>query len=105
MILSGTKMTMFSSIFHAKKAPSADYEDAAAIIEAFIDGKSGLWDWDDFTSIKKKDEFLESVRRRCLSVRDEYPTKNAGAYCDAQGLEIMRGLVRELRAKAPQTGG
>jgi hypothetical protein len=105
MILPGNKMTMFSSIFHSKTAPSADYENAAAIIEAFIDGKPGQWDWDDFTSIKKKDPFLESVRRRCNSVRDEYPPKQAVAYCDATGMEILRGLVRELRAKAVPARG
>ncbi len=95
-------MTMFSSLFHSKTAPSADYEGAAAIIEAFVDGKSGPWDWDDFTSIKKKDVFLESVRSRCIAVRDEYPPKSEGAYCDAEGVEILRALVRELRARIAQ---
>ena len=91
---------MFSSLFHPKAAPAADYENAAALIEAFLDGKSGQWDWDDFTSIKKKDPFLESVRRRCVSVRDEHPSPHADAYCDAAGMAVLRGLVQDLRAKA-----
>jgi hypothetical protein len=98
-------MTLLNSIFHAKKAPFAEYESTASIIEAFVDGKSGLWDWDDFTSIKKKDAFLESVRRRCISVRDEYPPKSEGAYCGPEGVELMRALARELRAKAAPVHG
>jgi hypothetical protein len=105
MVLSGTKMTMFSSIFHAKTAPVADYESAASVIEAFADGKSGLWDWDEFTSIKKKDAFLESVRRRCLSVREEHPARTEGAYCNTDGLETLRTLAQELRTKAAQARG
>jgi hypothetical protein len=96
---------MFSSLFQSKKATSDDYGSAAAVIEAFLDGKSGQWDWDDFTSIKKKDAFLESVRRRCLAVHDEFPPQHAGAYCDDAGLEVLRGLVRELRAKAAPAKG
>jgi hypothetical protein len=95
-------MTMFSSIFHSKKTPVDDYESAASIIEAFVDGKSGPWDWDDFTSIKKKEALLESVRSRCISVRDEYPPKSEGAYCNTEGVEVLRALVRELRAKVAQ---
>ena len=37
-------------------------EEVANIIEAFITGRGGPWDWDDFCSIKIADPYLDSVR-------------------------------------------
>ena len=76
-----------------------DYQEAAAVIEAFIDGRSGKWDWDDYTSIKKKDDFLESVRLRCARACDDYPAKDKGVYCSADGIAVLRALAQEIRKK------
>lgn len=75
------------------------YEEAASVIEAFVDGRSGMWDWDDFTSPQKKDPFLESIRLRCLAVYNNYPAKNARRYCSGEGLDVLRTLAREVRAE------
>ena len=80
-------------------SPLESYEAAATVIEAFVNGRSGKWDWDDFTSLKKKDPFLESVRQRCLDVYDDYPTKAAGRYCSDEGLEVLRAIAREVRTE------
>ena len=77
----------------------ADYEAAASIIEAFVEGTSGQWDWDGFTSIRKKDPFLESVRTQCIRVHDNYPATDSGHYCNAKGVEVLRALAKGVRSK------
>ncbi len=47
-------MSLFDSILGPKKTRPKSYEEAVAVIEAFVDGRSAKWDWDDFTSPKKK---------------------------------------------------
>jgi len=84
----------------AKKIPRmTDYEKSAEIIETFLEGRSGKWDWDDFTSIKKKDAYLESVRLRCISIHDDFPPKERSHYCSPEGMIVLRTLAREVRKK------
>ncbi len=93
-------MSLLDRLFHPKNTSHlAEYDQAATIIEAFVEDRAGKWDWDEFTSIKKKDAFLESVRARCVSVFNDYPAKEAGRYCSPEGLEVLRRLVKELREK------
>jgi len=40
-------------------------EEVADIIEKFLDGSGGEWDWDDFTSITIKDAYLDGIRCKC----------------------------------------
>ena len=74
------------------------YDEAAATIEAFLAGTGGEWDWDDFTSIRRRDPFVESVRTRCISIRDDFPGGNR--YCSAAGEAAFNDLARDLRARA-----
>jgi len=40
--------------------------EVAHILEAFLEGRGGPWDWDDFTSGKSLDDLeLEAIRKRC----------------------------------------
>lgn len=77
------------------------YEEAAESIEAFLEGRGDKWDWDDFTSIKKTDAYLESVRLQCLSAHDDYPPKKRGHYCSPEGMIFLRALAGEVRRKEP----
>lgn len=92
-------MRLLDFILGPKKSRRESYEEAAAVIEAFVDSSSGKWDWDDFTSPKKKDPFLESVRQRCLAVYDDYPAKREGRYCSDEGLDVLRAIAREVRVE------
>jgi hypothetical protein len=77
-----------------------EYERAATVIEQFVSGTCGEWDWDDFTSKSSKDAYLDSVRRLCARVRDDYPAANG--YCTAQGTPLLLGAARELRERAKE---
>jgi hypothetical protein len=70
--------------------------EVAEIIEQFLDGTGGDWDWDDFTSFRIADPELDAIRVRCGQLYDEpnYP----GRYCGPDGLAEMRRIVEQLRA-------
>jgi hypothetical protein len=72
--------------------------EVASIIEQFLDGTCGEWDWDDFCSFSIADPYLDSVRIRCAELDVAYPPTEKGHYCSRAGFEVMRELVAELRA-------
>jgi len=74
--------------------------EVADIIENFLDGRGGEWDWDEFTSISIKDAYLDGIRCKCASLRDEYPPQKPNEYCSDAGAAIMRNFVKELRERA-----
>jgi hypothetical protein len=67
-------------------------------IDAFVNGKGGKWDWDDFVAIRLSDPELDAIRQKCVSVREEYPPTTPGDYCSPAGMEALRGILSELRA-------
>jgi hypothetical protein len=75
-------------------------EQVAETIEGFVNGTGNQWDWDGFTSIRIDDPELEKIRQRCISVRDEFPPEKPSDYCSPAGMEVMRKLAGELRARA-----
>ncbi len=76
-------------------------EELADLIEKFLDGTGGQWDWDDFTSIKLRDPDLERIRERCVAIANDYPSNKRTEYCSPQGLKVLRSIVAELRKGAP----
>ena len=73
-------------------------EEVANTIEDFITGSGGPWDWDDFISIKLKDPELEKIRLTCVFLSDTHPPKQKNQYCNEEGVEILKGIVRSLRS-------
>lgn len=69
-------------------------------IDALVNGTGGKWDWDDFVAIRLSDPELDAIRQKCVAVREEYPPTNPGDYCSPAGLEIMRGIARDLRSSS-----
>ena len=75
-------------------------EEIANTIESFVNGTGGQWAWDGFISIRLSDPELEAIRQKCLSIRDEFPPTDPRAYCSEAGLEAMRQIVQNLRARS-----
>jgi hypothetical protein len=73
-------------------------EEVARILEDFVSSRGHAWAWDDFLSFAMEDEELESVRVRCARLDSEFPATEKGHFCWPDGLEIIRGYVRQLRA-------
>ena len=76
-------------------------EEVANTIEGFVNGTGSQWDWDGFTSIRVSDPELETIRQKCVSIRDEFPSSDPRCYCSDAGLAVMREIVRDLRARRP----
>ena len=70
--------------------------EVAIIIEQFLNGTGGPWDWDDFTSIRIDDPELDAIRRRCGELYDE--PNHPGQYCGPDGVAEMRRMIEHLRS-------
>jgi hypothetical protein len=70
--------------------------EVADIIQQFLDGTGGKWDWDDFISTPLCDSRLDEVRKLCGNLPNRFPPHGSGVYCDADGLAVLRNLVAEL---------
>ena len=72
-------------------------EEVAQILQNFLDGTGGDWDWDDFASaITIEDPYLEKIRARCALLDREFPPARRSEYCNEQGIEVIRAYIREL---------
>jgi hypothetical protein len=91
-------MRLLDFIFRPKKRSLRQaHEESASAIEAFVDGRGGPWDWDDYESVPEDDPFLESIRLRCCQVPADHPPKEKGHFCSPTGIEVLRSLAREIR--------
>ena len=74
--------------------------EVAQILEDFLEGTGGPWAWDDFLSVTAvADERLEQIQRHCNLLSEEFPPEKPGEYCSAQGREIIRRYIEELRRR------
>jgi len=78
-------------------------EEVANTIEGFVNGTGDQWAWDDFISIRLSDPELEKIRKRCVSIRDEFPASDPRVYCRDAGFTIMREIVQNLRTHSLAT--
>ena len=66
-------------------------DEVAKTIENFVNGTGGTWDWDDFLSIRLQDAELDAIRKKCASVRDEFPPPSGDRqYCSDAGTQVLR---------------
>ncbi len=72
----------------------------AALIQQFVDGTIAEWDWDAFLSTPLADPALDEIRKKCSGLPDHYPPVVQGWYCDEEGLDFLRDLIRELSGPA-----
>ena len=71
--------------------------DVAKYIEDFLSGKDGPYDWDNFISVRiKNDADLEAMRLRIGGLPDQYPA-DRGGYCNEEGIKVLRQILDELR--------
>jgi hypothetical protein len=72
-------------------------QEAATVIERFLDGGGGPYDWDDFTSTRHQDRVVERASRVCVAIGQLHPSDIKGHYSDASGLDLLRTLAAGLR--------
>jgi hypothetical protein len=69
------------------------------IIESFIDGSIGDWDWSDFLETPIEDPYLNEIRKKCDNLSVEYPSNNPNEYCNEEGLKILKQFLSDLKSK------
>src|SRR5262249_14533127 len=75
--------------------------EVARILEGFLEGTGGRWDWDDFTlGMSLDDPELEEIRKRCAGLWQEFPSDNPRHYCSEQGRTVIRDYITQLRASS-----
>ena len=77
---------------------AAEKERIADLIERFLDGRVGPWEWDDFLAGDSSDPVVEAVRARCATLPEDYPRTSPTSFCASEGLAILRELTRGLRS-------
>jgi hypothetical protein len=72
--------------------------EVAQILEDFLEGRGGGWEWDDFISVGEvADERLKQIQRQVNLLSDQFPPEKLGEYCNEQGREVIRRYIEELR--------
>ena len=80
-------------------------EEVANTIEGFVNGSGNQWAWDGFTSIRLDDPELEAIRQKIVALPAEFPPTNPRDYCSEAGMERMRQMAQEIRARSGSTAG
>jgi hypothetical protein len=71
-------------------------EEVAEIIDQFLNGTGSDTDWDDFICVPIDDSELDEIRKRCLTLDEEFPPTKKYTYCNDQGAEILKEYVKQL---------
>jgi hypothetical protein len=77
--------------------------DAAKVIESFVDGTCGPYDWDDFLNGSKKDAELQKIREECERVEIDYPACSEHEWCNDEGVRALLAIAARLRRGAACT--
>lgn len=75
---------------------SLSREEVRQTIVAFIEGRGGAYDWDDFLSFPLQDPELEAVRKRCIEIEDEFPRRHPREWTSPEGVESLREIAEKL---------
>lgn len=77
-------------------------EDSAAIIESFLSGSCGDYDWDDFLTIPSPDPLIQAVKNYCADSHFHYPPSMDGHWCSETGALKLTQLSVHLRTGSMQ---
>ncbi len=69
------------------------------VIDDFLSGDIGPYDWDDFISVSLDDPELDYIRLQCAQASERFPAKETGQYCSDEGAKYLRSLADGLRIR------
>jgi hypothetical protein len=75
--------------------PDMTPEEAALVIERFIDGPSDSIEWCDFAETRQQDPQVELYRRRCDKLS---PLVNRPGDMDRDAVAELRSIIKQLRS-------
>lgn len=71
--------------------------EVADLIDRFIDGAIGDWEWDDFTTPVSKVPEIEALRREVISIPDTFPPRDESEWCSAAGIVRLQEISMRLK--------
>ena len=66
------------------------------LLERFVMGNIGEWEFDDFISSVSNDELIEEARLKVISLPDLYPPLSKRHYTSARGLSEIKTIAANL---------
>jgi hypothetical protein len=90
---------MFGSKFDPsdkRESLSEEKRYIARAIRHFLDGSTGEWDWEDFTSAPLKNPQTEEIRQFCAATNRLFPPTENGDWCSEAGSDAMRAIQLRL---------
>jgi hypothetical protein len=72
-------------------------QEVAGVLDDFLNGGGGPYDFDDFCTFTIADPELDKIRERCAGLGEEFPPEKPGQYCGSEGMDVMRGYISYLR--------
>jgi hypothetical protein len=70
--------------------------EVAALIRRFLDGSAGKWEWDDFISVRQRDEHIEAIRQAILEIETNFPRDTPNKWCSDAGMLKLQALASAL---------
>lgn len=75
---------------------------AADVIERFVNGPIGNWEWDDFISLPSREPSAEAVRRDAACTRDDFPPNHRGEWASGAGMKRLLEIAERARKEADE---
>ena len=67
-------------------------QECAKLIDSFLDGSCGDYDWDDFISIRSDDPEIQLIKDYCADSSFLYPSDKPGYWCNDRGTQKLARL-------------
>ncbi len=81
-----------------KRSNKLTKNEVAQILEDFVEGNGSPCSWDGFTlGMTLEDDYLDSIRMRCIGLSEEFPPSSRHEYCNPRGIQVIRAYIQELR--------
>jgi hypothetical protein len=85
------------------RTPDLTAAQVAELIDKFVDGSGGPYDWDDYINIPSRNAALEQIRRDCEEVSERFPPETKTEWCSPAGGAELKRLAQKARQLAQQT--
>jgi hypothetical protein len=73
--------------------------EVANLVESFVNGTCGPWEWDDFVSMKHEDPGIEAISLHCGRIPEQFPSSQENHYCSEEGVAALKQIALLLRSE------